>query len=187
MAPGNPCLPPSALPKSVGKDRPVAAKLPPMHVELRNEKHGAGETCRSLLAQLPAWFGIPEAVDAYVAAAETHGSVIATIDGVDVGITTVVHHSPHAAEIYLMAVAPTHHRRGIGRAMLDHVELALVADGVSFLQVKTLSSADPDVGYAATRAFYLAYGFRVLEELPVLWGPDNPAVQLIKVPQGMAR
>jgi ribosomal protein S18 acetylase RimI-like enzyme len=68
--------------------------------------------------------------------------------------------------------------------MLRHLEGRLAAGGVEFLQVKTLSGAHPDPGYAATRAFYLAYGFRPLEEFPTLWDPSNPALQLIKaVPQ----
>ena len=39
-----------------------------------------------------------------------------------------------------MAVAPAHHRHGIGRGMLDVVERRLAADRVEFLQVKTLSA-----------------------------------------------
>jgi hypothetical protein len=47
--------------------------------------------------------------------------------------------------------------------------------------VKTLAASHPDEGYRRTRAFYEAYGFRSLEEFPNLWGPDNPARQMIKV------
>ena len=64
--------------------------------------------------------------------------------------------------------------------MLRHLESGLAASGVEFLQVKTLSAARPDAGYDATRAFYLAYGFRPLEEFPTLWDPANPALQMIK-------
>ena len=64
--------------------------------------------------------------------------------------------------------------------MLRHLEAHLAADGVEFLQVKTLSAARADVGYDTTRAFYLACGFRPLEEFPTPWEPSNPALQLIK-------
>jgi catechol 2,3-dioxygenase-like lactoylglutathione lyase family enzyme/GNAT superfamily N-acetyltransferase len=149
-------------------------------VELRDQTAGSGPTCRGILDALPTWFGIPEAVDDYVAVADRTPSVIASIAGVDVGIVTVIRHSRYAAEIHLMAVLQEHHRRGIGRAMLNHVEAALVHDGVEFLQVKTLSDKHPDVGYAKTRAFYRACGFRPLEEFPDLWDPQNPALQMIK-------
>ena len=149
-------------------------------VELRDQATGSGPTCRRILDALPDWFGIPEAVDDYVAHADTDASVIASIDGDDVGILTVVHHSAYAAEVHLMAVLPEHHRRGVGRSMLRHVEDALAAAGVEFLQVKTLSAKNPDEGYAKTREFYLASGFRPLEEFPTLWDPWNPALQLVK-------
>ncbi|MGD9703147.1 MAG: GNAT family N-acetyltransferase [Acidimicrobiia bacterium] len=92
------------------------------------------------------------------------------------------HHSPYAAEVYLMAVKPSFHRAGIGTAMLRHLEGTLAARGVEFLQVKTLSAARPDLDYDKTRAFYLAYGFRPLEEFPTLWDPSNPALQLKAIP-----
>ena len=149
-------------------------------IELRDVEGDAGDVCRVILDLLPSWFGIPEAVDAYVRAADSHPSVIASLNGDDVGITTIKHHSPYAAEVYLMAVKPSFHRAGIGTAMLRRVEDMLAAQGVEFLQVKTLSAARPDVDYDKTRAFYLAYGFRPLEEFPTLWDPSNPALQLIK-------
>ena len=57
---------------------------------------------------------------------------------------------------------------------------AFARAGTEFLQVKTLSAKHPDEGYEKTRAFYLAYGFRPLEEFPTLWSPESPALQLIK-------
>ncbi len=81
-----------------------------------------------------------------------------------------------------MAVLPELHRQGIGRALLGRGESVLAADGVEFLQVmKTLAPSKPDDGYDKTRAFYLAYGFRPLEEFRNLWGPENPALQMVKV------
>ena len=52
---------------------------------------------------------------------------------------------------------------------------AFARAGTEFLQVKTLSAKHPDEGYEKTRAFYLAYGFRPLEEFPDLWSPESPA------------
>ena len=64
--------------------------------------------------------------------------------------------------------------------MLRYGERALAAQGIEYLQVKTLRPSRPDEGYARTRAFYLAQGFRVLEEFPDLWGPENPSLQMVK-------
>lgn len=147
----------------------------------RWEHTGAGPVCRRVLATLPTWFGIPESVEDYVAVADRSPTVVASSGGEEIGLATVVRHSEHSAEIYVMGVVPAWHRRGVGRQMLEMVENELARDGVEFLQVKTLSPSHPDAGYQKTRAFYQAYGFRVLEEMPNLWGPANPALLLVKV------
>lgn len=148
--------------------------------ELRIVPQGAGETCRTILAALPTWFGFPDSVAGYVAAAETNPTVVASMGDEDVGVLTLVQHTPDAAEIYVMGVLPELHRHGIGRAMLGRAETWAIERGMSFLQVKTLSERHPDPGYARTRAFYRACGFRPLEELPDLWREDQPALQMIK-------
>lgn len=149
-------------------------------LELVDVDGGAGDACTAILAELPQWFGIPEANAGYAETAEASPGVLATLDGVAVGMTTIKIHSQYAAEIYLMAVRPTLHRTGIGGRMLRRAEQRLAADGVEFLQVKTLSASREDEFYAKTRAFWLAGGFRPLEEFPTLWDPSNPALQLIK-------
>lgn len=143
-------------------------------------ERGAGDICRDILSTLAPWFGIPEANTEYVEAAEAGPSIVASVDGTDVGITVIKRHFPEAAEVHLMAVRSDHRRQGAGRQMLRHAESALGADGVRFLQVKTLSPRRIDAGYDETRAFYGAYGFVSLEEFPELWDLSNPALQMIK-------
>jgi len=144
--------------------------------------HGAvaGAICLEILAELPAWFGIPAANADYAETAERGSLVAYDHEGQAIGITTVVRHFPTAAEIHLMAVRPGWHRQGVGAAMVRQVEAELGAEGVRFLQVKALSPAHPDPGYALTREFYVALGFEPLEEFPDLWGPHDPALQLVK-------
>jgi ribosomal protein S18 acetylase RimI-like enzyme len=151
-----------------------------LDVQLRDQPSGSGSVCRRILGTLPTWFGIQESVEDYASVADRSPTIIASIGGEDVGFLTLVHHSPYASEVYVMAILPDFHRHEIGRTMLRHAEGALSRAGVEFLQVKTLSAKHPDEGYKRTRAFYLAYGFRPLEELPNLWGPEHPALQLIK-------
>jgi len=152
----------------------------PADLELRVEETGSGGTCRSVLAALPHWFGFPESVNDYVAAAEHNPTVVASVGGRGVGILTLVIHTPYAAEVAVMGVLPEHHRHGIGAAMLEEAQSWLVRRDIEYLQVKTLSPRREDEGYARTRAFYVAQGFRPLEEFPDLWGHDQPALQMIK-------
>ena len=153
---------------------------PPAGLVVQVEDGGVGPICAEILAALPHWFGFPDSVVAYVAAADREPTAVATLDGRDCGILTLRLHSPYAAEIVVMGVRPEQHRSGIGRAMLEAAESWLAERDVTYLQVKTLSPRSADEGYAATRAFYFGSGFRPLEEMPDLWGRDQPALQMIK-------
>lgn len=151
-------------------------------VVVRLQALNSGALCRRILGELAEWFAIEEAVDHYVDVADRSPTVIASLDGEDVGFLTTVQHSRYAAEIYVMGICPDYQRRGIGRRLVADVEHQALAQGIEYLQVKTLIERRPHAGYAATRAFYLACGFRPLVEFPTLWGPENPALQLVKRP-----
>jgi GNAT superfamily N-acetyltransferase len=149
-------------------------------IHMRVQDHGSGDVCRRVLATLPTWFGVPESVEDYVGKADEHPTVVAAVEGDDVGVLTLLVHTPYAAEVYVMAIRPEHHRHGIGRQMLGVAETWLRDRDIEYVQVKTLSPRHPDPGYVKTRAFYFAVGFRPLEEFPELWQPENPALQMVK-------
>jgi GNAT superfamily N-acetyltransferase len=152
----------------------------PAGLTLRVQEEGAGPICAEVLVALPHWFGFPDSVADYVESADTHPTVVATTEGRNCGILTLRLHTPYAAEIVVMGVLPERHRGGIGRAMLSVAETWLAERDITYLQVKTLSPRSADEGYAATRAFYFDCGFRPLEEMPDLWGRDQPALVMIK-------
>ncbi len=79
-----------------------------------------------------------------------------------------------------MGVAPERHREGIGRLLVKRAAAYAAAHGASFLTVKTLAHTDPHEGYARTRAFYRALGFKTLEIFPLYWDADNPCEMLVK-------
>jgi ribosomal protein S18 acetylase RimI-like enzyme len=116
-------------------------------LRIRSQQVGAGEICRRILTTLPAWFGIPASVEHYIALADRLPTVIASLGDENVGFLLLVRHNPYAAEVCVMAVMPDFHRQGIGRALLRHAEAVLAADGVEFLQVKTLAPSKADEGY----------------------------------------
>jgi len=144
-------------------------------------------TVARLLGLLPGWFGIESSNVGYVESARRLPTYLARLSNVvrdgpnePVGVLLAHRHFPESAEIHLLAVDPSLHRRGVGRALVQALEADLVADGVEFLQVKTRGPSRPDPGYALTRQFYLAMGFRPLEELPDLWDPENPCLIMVK-------
>lgn len=145
-----------------------------VQVQKRSDPQGV----RRLLEALPSWFGIPDAIDGYVAAGDTMPSYLAVQDDRTLGVALVKRHYAESAELYLMAVDPLLRRSGIGRQLVHAVVDDLRGDGVRFLQVKTVGESFPDEGYAETRAFYLALGFTPLEEFALVsW--DGPTLQLV--------
>ena len=138
-------------------------------------------TVERLLRSLPDWFGIESAVEGYGTAAARLPAYLAWPAGArqPAGALLAARHYPGAAEIYLMAIDPAMHRRGAGRALVAALEADLTADGVEFLQVKTLGPGYKDAGYERTRRFYAAVGFQPLEEIDGLW-PGNPCLIMIK-------
>ena len=133
----------------------------------------------TLLTQLPAWFGIPEANAEYVNVARTLPGLVAHADDEPVGVLVFRRHFTEAAEIHLMAVSPGLHRQGVGRALVDRLATDLRRDGCEVLQVKTLGPSHPDPGYVATRKFYRAVGFLPLEELKGFWS-RNPCLLMVR-------
>lgn len=134
---------------------------------------------------LPAWFGIEASNAGYTERARALPSYLAWPGDEakpehPAGVLLALRHFPKAAEVYLLAVDPTAHRHGAGRALLSALERDLTADGVEFLQVKTLGPSHPDPGYVKTRAFYEAMGFQPLEEIHGLWDPGNPCLLMMK-------
>jgi ribosomal protein S18 acetylase RimI-like enzyme len=140
------------------------------------EPEARSELCREILRALPDWFGIEEAVDAYVRDVAGLPTFAAGRDG----FLALKQHTDAAAEIYVMGVRPESHRRGLGTALLEAAEAFLREREVEYLQVKTLGPSLPDEGYAATRSFYGARGFRPLEELTAIWGEANPCLIMVK-------
>ena len=141
---------------------------------------GQASICAPILRSLPAWFGIEEATAQYIKDTDRLPTWMARVEEEVVGFLAIRQHSAYAAEIHVMGIRPEMHRTGIGRALVQTVEAVLRDSGTEYLQVKTLSPSHPDKNYAKTRQFYLAMGFRPLEEFPDLWGEANPCLQMVK-------
>jgi len=104
---------------------------------------------------------------------------VSSDSGEVLGVLLVTMHSADSAEIHLLAVAPDHHRQGIGRILVTAFEADMAAAEARVLQVKTLGPSRPDEAYGRTLRFYKAMGYIPLEEIHGLWG-DNPCLILVK-------
>jgi GNAT superfamily N-acetyltransferase len=130
---------------------------------------------------LPEWFGIPSAIESYVSAAADL-PMLACFEpaGHVTGFVSVNTLTAAAAEIHVMGIKRQWHRQGIGRGLIEGAGQLAAAQRARFLTVKTLSPSKADPNYAATRRFYEALGFLLLEEFPTLWGADNPCLLMLR-------
>jgi len=155
-----------------------------MSLRISERDFGAGAICRSILEQLPEWFGIPESNTDYARLADEGPAWLAVEDGEVVGLMLLKPHFGTAVEVYLLAVVPARHRRGVGRALIGAGEAQAAARGARFLTVKTRGPSLPYEPYERTRAFYEAVGFVPVEEFTEIWGPENPALLMVKAVAG---
>lgn len=139
-----------------------------------------GEVCQEILDDLPEWFGIEEAKQQYVKTADELPMFVARAEAQAVGFMSLLVHSLHSAELYVLGVKRRYHGQGIGYRLLLACENYLSGTGVEFLQVKTLADSHADQNYQATRNFYQRAGFVPLEVFPHLWDEHNPCLQMIK-------
>ncbi len=149
-------------------------------VVIEGPSPGKRAECEPILRALPDWFGIESAIQHLAHTSTQLPTFVARADQVAVGFLTVQQHNAYSAELYVLGVLPAYHRRGIGRRLVAQAEAYLVGRSVEFVQVKTLGPSHPSPDYARTRAFYMALGYRPLEELMTFWSADNPCLILIK-------
>lgn len=146
-----------------------------------NDSAERREICDKILHKLPDWFGIESAVLDYCEGVK-EGYFAGVFDGCEsAGFCSMLVRSENACEIYVIGILQNYHRKGIGRKLIQLCTEECRRDGKKILIVKTLSSKHSDPFYAKTREFYRAVGFIDLEELPTLWGEDNPCLNMIKL------
>lgn len=139
----------------------------------------AGADCASILADLPEWFGIPEANAGYIERAEGEQTWVAELGGKAIGLMTLSDQGYSAIDIHFLAVRREAHRQGVGRALVMKALSEARARQRSYLTVKTVGPSRVSEPYDRTKAFYRAVGFEPLEEFTTIWGPGNPCLVMI--------
>lgn len=136
--------------------------------------------CAAILADLPDWFGLPEANEDYRRGVRDKVCVEARLDGLSAGFLSLKRNNEHVLEIYVMGVRAAQHRRGIGAALVAEAERFAQREGFAYLEVKTLDESRESEEYRRTRLFYRKVGFLPFDVLENEWGPDNPCLIMIK-------
>ncbi len=79
-------------------------------------------------------------------------------------------------DLYWIAVHPSQHRRGLGRQILQNVEMRVARDGGTRIYVDTSGRA----AYEATRLFYEGMGYDQAAVLPDFYAPGDAKIIYVK-------
>lgn len=110
------------------------------------------------------WFGRPESNAAYSAGMGTR-EAFAACEGLRCcGLIAIEMHFSTTCNIWWLAVSPSEHRQGTGRALVEHVADLARGRGCRRLVVETMSPRADSPEYDRTRRFYEAVGFVPLVE-----------------------
>lgn len=132
-----------------------------------------------ILRDLPEWFGIESALQTYAESAIEMPYFVYCHEDEIIGFVALKSHGLNM-ELYVLGVLKAFHRKGYGRALIDHVENWARLKKIKYMTVKTLAATHPDIHYKKTRLFYEMLGYESLEILPTLWGKENPCLYMIK-------
>lgn len=128
---------------------------------------------RLILEDLPEWFGIPEAREAYIRESADQIMIVSTANEEPIGFICLKETGKDTLELAVMGMRKEYHRKGIGTKLFEAAKAIAVDRGYSFLQVKTVQMGKYEE-YDRTNRFYLSLGFKEFEVFSTLWDECNP-------------
>lgn len=102
-------------------------------------------------------------------------TVLAAVDRTALAGFAIMEFGDERAHLTLMAVRPTHRRRGIGRGMFEWLLESAFTAGIESMHLELRS------GNEAARRFYRAVGFSETIMIPRYYGGSESAVRMIRM------
>lgn len=128
---------------------------------------------RYILESLKDWFAIDEAREQYISESTNQIFISYKENNENIGFVTLKETGNATVELAVMGVLKNHHRKGIGRKLVQKAIDTARSQGYSFMQVKTVAMGKY-ADYDCTNLFYIDCGFKEFELIPELWGEDDP-------------
>jgi GNAT superfamily N-acetyltransferase len=131
----------------------------PISVEPITDHAAKSTLCARIIAELPMWFGRPEANASYIRNIADRDVFAASFDARIRGLIALEYHFAVTCNIWWLGVSPAAHRRGLGRALIEQAAEHARTRGCRRLAVETMSPRAHSAEYDLTRRFYAAVGF----------------------------
>ncbi|MBA2649608.1 MAG: GNAT family N-acetyltransferase [Legionella sp.] len=125
----------------------------------------AESVCRKITADLPEYFGLPEANEHYAQGVKTRINFVAKKNEEYLGLISIEFPYPKNANIYWMAILRDFQGQGIGRLLIEAACHFAYQKSARTITVETLSPSESDEGYLKTYHFYKSLGFSPLFNL----------------------
>ncbi|GAN26124.1 MULTISPECIES: GNAT family N-acetyltransferase [Legionella] len=121
--------------------------------------------CQKITAELPEYFGLPEANEHYAIGVTKRINFAAKKDDNYIGLISIDFPYPNNANIYWMAVRRDFHRQGVGKQLIDEACHFAITQDAKTITVETLSPSESEENYLKTYLFYQSVGFKALFDL----------------------
>ena len=104
--------------------------------------------------------------------------VLTSRSGVTIAGFAIMRYGDDVAHLNLLAVAPTHRRRGLARALVQWLEESALTAGTFIIGLELRA------GNEAARAFYRALGYRELGQIPCYYQGVESAIRMVRDVRG---
>lgn len=146
-----------------------------------NEPDAKEKAARTLLPQLPDWFGNESSNQNYYRTVRDLDAWVSKNENKEIiGLIVAKIHHNSTGDIYLMAIAPQYHRQGIGKQLIEAAEAFFIRQGCKRIVIKTLSDRVNYAPYLKTCRFYEDMGYEKMITFDEFWDDENPCLLLIK-------
>ena len=125
----------------------------------------AESLCRKITADLPEYFGLPDANEHYAVGVRTRLNLAAKLNEDYLGLISIDFPYPNNSNIYWMALLRNYQGRGAGHKLIEHACKLARDKGATTMTVETLAPTEADENYLKTYHFYQSVGFSPLLNL----------------------
>jgi ribosomal-protein-alanine N-acetyltransferase len=151
----------------------MAAAAIQLRPALVTDAHAMARMSRDLIETGLGWTYDAAKIARLIAKPDT--LALAACDGPDLVGFAVMQFGDERAHLVLLAVRPSHHRRGVARHMMNWLLRSAYTAGIAELTLELRA------GNAGARAFYRAMGFSDTGLLPGYYGNGEPALRMQRV------